>query len=230
MEGHPLVLGIDFGTSNSAAAVCSADGQVLPVPLEGANSAMPTALFFSSEDGHVSYGSAALQGYLQGTEGRLLRSIKSALGSPLMDEQTLINGRLISLFDVVVMYFHELKRRSETFLGHPVQAAMLGRPVHFVDDDPGRDALAQATLERAARAAGFGSVACQLEPIAAALDYERRVSTDTTVLVADIGGGTSDFTVVRTGPDRGGAGGRTAPATSWPPPARTWAAPTSTSC
>ena len=166
---------------------------------------MPTALFFSSEDGHgapVEYGNAALQAYLQGTQGRLMRSIKSLLGSRLMDEQTLVNGQPTSLFDIVVLFFKELKARSEQFLGYPVRAAMLGRPVHFVDDDDTRDALAQATLERAARAAGFEAVRFQLEPIAAAFDFERRVTTDTTVLVVDIGGGTSDFSVIRVGPQR----------------------------
>ena len=200
-----MVLGIDFGTSNSAAAIVQLDGRVCPIPLDGASASMPTALFFSSEDGHgdpVEYGNAALQAYLQGTQGRLMRSIKSLLGSRLMDEQTLVNGQPTSLFDIVVLFFKELKARSETFLGYPVRAAMLGRPVHFVDDDDARDALAQATLERAARAAGFEAVRFQLEPIAAAFDFERRVTTDTTVLVVDIGGGTSDFTVLRVGPQR----------------------------
>ncbi len=195
-----MMLGIDFGTSNSAAALVGADGDLVHIPLEGANLSLPTALFFSSEDGRVDYGAAALRAYLSGEEGRLMRSIKSLLGSALMDEQTLVNGRLTSLFEIVVMFLRELKTRSEAVLGHPVHAAMLGRPVHFVDDDPVRDALAQTTLARAAHGAGFETVDFQLEPIAAAFDFERRVRTETTVLVVDIGGGTSDFTVVRVRP------------------------------
>jgi hypothetical chaperone protein len=78
----------------------------------------------------------------------------------------------------------------------------MGRPVHFVDDDPVRDRLAETTLRQTAQAAGFEQISFQLEPIAAALDYERRVERETLVLVADIGGGTSDFTVVRLGPER----------------------------
>lgn len=197
-----MMLGIDFGTSNSAAAIVQADGQLCSIPLDGGNTAMPTALFFSSEDGHTDYGALAMQAYLQGTEGRLMRSIKSLLGSQLMDEQTVVNGKLISFFDIVVMFFKELKTRAQTHLGHEIHAAMLGRPVHFVDDDPQRDALAQATLARAAQAAGFTQVRFQLEPIAAAFDFEKRVTGDTTALVVDIGGGTSDFTVIQLGPDR----------------------------
>ena len=147
-----MMLGIDFGTSNSAVALVGDDGVLQGIPLEAGRPSMPTALFFSNETGQVFYGSAAMQAYLSGTDGRLMRSIKSLLGSSLMDEQTLVNGQLVSLFEVVVLFFKELKRRAEQHLGHAVSAAMLGRPVHFVDDDLARDDLAQATLGRAALA------------------------------------------------------------------------------
>ena len=206
-QGNEPVLGIDFGTSNSAAALIGLNGQLNVIPLEGHASAMPTALYFSHEDGRIEYGSVALATYLKAAQeqvvgGRLMRSIKSLLGSKLMDEQTLVNSQLMRFFDIVVLFFKELKARSEAHIGQPVRRAMLGRPVHFVDDNPERDALAQTTLARAAHAAGFESVAFQLEPIAAAFDFERRIARDTTVLVVDIGGGTSDFTVIQLGPNR----------------------------
>lgn len=196
------VLGIDFGTSNSAAALVDAQGQLHPITLEGTRSSMPTALYFSNEDGQLSFGTAAMQQYLTDVQdgvgaGRLMRAIKSLLGSTLINEQTAVNGRSLSFFEIVVLFFRELKRRAETQLGYGISAAMLGRPVHFVDDNPERDALAQATLQRAAHAAGFTQVAFELEPIAAAFDFERRITADTQVLVADIGGGTSDFTMIQ---------------------------------
>ncbi len=204
-HAHLPVLGIDFGTSNSAAALVDDAGQLHVIPLDGNNPSMPTALFFASDDGHIAYGSTALRNYLSAAQegtpgGRLMRAIKSLLGSALMNEQTVVNGQAMSFFDIVVLFFRELKRRAEAHLGYPVHAGMLGRPVHFVDRNPERDALAQATLRRAALAAGFHTVAFELEPIAAAFDFERRISRDTLVLVADIGGGTSDFTVIRVGP------------------------------
>ena len=202
LTGNQLTLGIDFGTSNSAAAVLQTDGTLHAIALEGERTSLPTALFFHADDGQVEYGSAALTAYLSGAEGRLMRSIKSLLGSKLMDEQTVINGRATSFFDIVVLFFKELKSRSEQRLGQTVTSAVLGRPVHFVDDDAKRDALAQATLGRAAKAAGFKNVTFQFEPVAAALDYERRIQAETTALVVDIGGGTSDFTVTRLGPAR----------------------------
>ncbi|MFZ3127284.1 MAG: Hsp70 family protein, partial [Rhodoferax sp.] len=207
---HPLTLGIDFGTSNSAAALVDASGQLHVITLDGSRSEMPTALFFSSETHTVLYGSAAMQAYLAGTEGRLLRSLKSLLGSSLMDEYTAVDGHSVRFFDIVVLFFKELKRRCEAQLGQPLTRAMLGRPVHFVDDNPGRDALAQETLAQAAREAGFTDIAFQLEPIAAALDYEQRVAHETTALVVDIGGGTSDFTVIRLNPARSTVSDRSA--------------------
>jgi hypothetical chaperone protein len=203
----PLVLGIDFGTSNSAAALIDAKGALQVIPLDGDRAEMPTALFFSSEDTGaeqhpVLYGAQAMQAYLNGTEGRLLRSLKSLLGSRLMDEYTAVGDKSIRFFDIVVLFFKELKRRCEAHVGQPLTHAVLGRPVHFVDDDAERDALAQETLGRAALEAGFTHIAYQLEPIAAALDYEQRVAQETTALVVDIGGGTSDFTVIRLNPAR----------------------------
>lgn len=209
-EDTQLTLGIDFGTSNSAAALIGADGKIQTIPLDGVRAEMPTALFFASETHTVLYGSAAMQAYLAGTEGRLLRSLKSLLGSRLMDEYTAVDGQSIRFFDIVVLFFKELKRRCEAHVGQPLTRAMLGRPVHFVDDDAERDALAQETLGRAALEAGFTQIAFQLEPIAAALDYEQRVSVETTALVVDIGGGTSDFTVIRLNPARSQISDRTA--------------------
>jgi hypothetical chaperone protein len=209
-QTNSLTLGIDFGTSNSAAALIGADGQILTMALDGARAEMPTALFFASETHTVLYGSEAMQAYLSGTEGRLLRSLKSLLGSRLMEEYTAVNGQSVQFFDIVVLFFKELKRRCEAQVGQPLTRAMLGRPVHFVDDSAERDALAQETLGRAAREAGFTDIAFQLEPIAAALDYEQRVDRETTALVVDIGGGTSDFTVIRLNPQRSQIGDRTA--------------------
>ena len=197
-----LTLGIDFGTSNSAAALIDPNGQLQVVPLDGQRAEMPTALFFASETHTVCFGTEAMQAYLSGAEGRLLRSLKSLLGSALMDEYTAVGDKSIRFFDIVVLFFKELKRRCEAHVGQSIERAMLGRPVHFVDDNPERDALAQATLGRAATQAGFSQIAFALEPIAAALDYEQRVTAETTALVVDIGGGTSDFTVIRLNPQR----------------------------
>jgi hypothetical chaperone protein len=97
-----------------------------------------------------------------------------------------------------------MRTRAADHLGQDCRRVVLGRPVHFVDDDPQRDRRAQQALVQAAKAAGFEDVSLELEPIAAAFDFETRIERETVVLIVDIGGGTSDFTVVRLGPGRAG--------------------------
>jgi hypothetical chaperone protein len=191
------VLGIDFGTSNTAAAWRRGNGPSVPLKLEGDATALPTALFFNSEDHRTHFGRDAVAQYLAGTEGRLMRSLKSLLGSPLLLEKTEVNGQAVSFQDIITTFLVEIKTRALDQMGTAPTHVVLGRPVHFVDDDPQRDALAQRMLLEAAHAAGLSNVSFQLEPIAAAFDYEQRISRDSLVLVVDIGGGTSDFTVVR---------------------------------
>lgn len=199
---HPGTLGIDFGTSNSAMAWADAQGAARLIPLEGAALAMPTAVFYNAENGGTHFGRDAIAQYLEGTEGRLMRSLKSLLGSPLLMETTQVNHQAISFQDIIATFLAALRDRAAQALGATPQRVVMGRPVHFVDDDAARDTLAQQSLLQAAQSVGFAEVSFQLEPIAAALDYERRLSRESTVLVVDIGGGTSDFTVVRLGPER----------------------------
>jgi len=199
---RPASIGVDFGTSNSAVACAAADGPARLLPIEGDATAMPTAVFFNAEERSTHFGRDAIAQYLAGTEGRLMRSLKSLLGSPLMQETTAVYDGLVSFQDIVARYLHELASRAEHELGVRPTQAVIGRPVHFVDDDAKRDARAEDSLRQAARSAGFHDVAFQPEPIAAAFDYEQRVARESLVLVVDIGGGTSDFTVVRLGPDR----------------------------
>lgn len=203
MTFHPAgTLGIDFGTSNSAMAWVGAQGSARLIPLEGEALAMPTAVFYNAEDSSTHFGRDALKHYLEGTEGRLMRSLKSLLGSPLLLETTQIGHQQISFQDIIGTYLATLRERATRSLGTAPRRVVMGRPVHFVDDDPERDAQAEASLRQAVQSVGFEEVSFQLEPIAAALDYEQRLTTESTVLVVDLGGGTSDFTVVRLGPDR----------------------------
>lgn len=202
-------LGIDFGTSNSAMAWAPNGAAAQLLAVEGSATAMPTAVFFNSEDHSVHFGRDALTHYLEGTEGRLLRSLKSLLGSAMLQETTQVGHRAMRYQDIIATYLEALRARATAVLGHAPRQVVLGRPVHFVDDDPVRDAQAEQALRDAAHAVGFSAVAFQLEPIAAALDYERRLRRDSLVLVVDLGGGTSDFTVARLGPGRIGQVDRT---------------------
>jgi hypothetical chaperone protein len=193
---------IDFGTSNSAVAV-PLDGLVRLAPVEGAYTTLPTAVFFNTDDHTREFGRTALEAYIDGFDGRLMRSMKSILGSALAQATTdLGDGSAIPYTEVIAIFIDHLKRRAEAFAGASIQQAVLGRPVFFVDDDPRADALAEQQLEAAARSAGLTEIHFQYEPIAAAFDYESRLTEENLVLVADIGGGTSDFSLVRVGPER----------------------------
>ena len=202
MRGATPALGIDFGTSNSAVSFVGPDGVSRLVPLEGAATTMPTAVFFNAEDHRTYFGREAITLYLAGVEGRLMRSLKSLLGSSLLEEETAVGGGMLSFKAIIARFLSELRARAGKHVGAEPRRVVIGRPVHFVDDDAVRDRRAQVALQEAAASAGFEDVSFELEPIAAALDYERRVARESLVLVVDIGGGTSDFTLVRLGPDR----------------------------
>lgn len=217
----PSCCGIDFGTSNSAIAVANSQtSQAMQlVPLEGAHLSMPTAVFYCTDADDLpdsshrvprgqaglpkSFGRAAVAAYIDGYEGRLMRSMKSILGSGMVDQTTEVGqGHGVKYLDIITDYLRHLRARAQDSAGHEVTHVVMGRPVFFVDDEPERDAQAQASLLAAARAVGFQEVVFQYEPIAAAFDHEQHITQEERVLVADIGGGTSDFSVVRVGPQR----------------------------
>ena len=207
----PFYAAIDFGTSNSAVVLPGADGGVCLVALEQQLPTMPTAVFYRADTPahrpHAErlYGREAIAAYVDGIDGRLMRSMKSVLGSSLLDQGTDIGaGRSVRYRDVVGDYLRRLKALADADAGGTLTHVVLGRPVFFVDDDAARDAAAQAALRDAAQRAGFEQVQFQYEPIAAALHHESRTTREECVLVADIGGGTSDFSLVRVGPLRRG--------------------------
>jgi hypothetical chaperone protein len=194
--------GLDFGTSNSALSLPDGDGVEL-VALEDGSTSIPSAIFFATEGAaEVAYGRAAVREYLDGTPGRLMRSLKSVLGSSLMHELASIGDRNYKYADIVTAYLRALRQRAGAAAGRALDAVVLGRPIHFVDDDAKQDRAAQDTLAACARSAGFRHVEFQFEPIAAAFDYERTIAREESVLVIDVGGGTADFTVIRLGPGR----------------------------
>lgn len=193
--------GVDFGTSNSTVG-WHRPGQPALLTLEQDKVTLPSVVFFNADEDEVNYGRAALTSYLAGYEGRLMRSMKSLLGTSLIDGQTEVQGRALPFRQLLAHYIGELKRRAEQSAGQSFTQAVFGRPVHFIDDDHKADRIAQDTLEEIARSVGFRDIQFQYEPIAAAIDYESRINQEELVLIADIGGGTSDFSLLRLSPER----------------------------
>ena len=201
LRGAARACGIDFGTSNSTVG-WSRPGQGALLALEDGKPTLPSVVFFHAEDARTSYGRAALADYLSGDEGRMMRSLKSLLGTSLMDDFTEVMGRVLPFRELLALFIGELKTRAEAAAGQRFDSAVLGRPVFFVDDDAAADKLAENTLAGIARATGLQHIEFQYEPIAAAFDYESQISREELVLVVDIGGGTSDFALVRLDPQR----------------------------
>lgn len=194
-------LGIDFGTSNSTVGWWRPDSEPL-ITLEDDKITLPSVIFFNVEERRPVYGRLALHEYLEGYEGRLMRSLKSLLGSSLLKSETTVLGSAMPFKDLLGLFIGELKKRAEAVAGREFDSVVLGRPVFFVDDDPKADQEAQDTLVAVAQKLGFKDVSFQYEPLAAAFDYERSIQREELVLIVDIGGGTSDFSLVRLSPER----------------------------
>ncbi|NML26371.1 Hsp70 family protein [Zoogloea dura] len=194
--------GIDFGTSNSTVGWLRPGVEASLLPLEDGKPTLPSAIFFNADEETTHFGRNALQEYLEGYEGRLMRALKSLLGSKLMDGSTEVAGRALPFRDLLASFIGELKTRAEAAAGRSFDQAVFGRPVFFVDDNPAADQRAQDTLEAIARQVGFREVSFQFEPIGAALHYESGLTREELVLIADIGGGTADFSLVRLSPER----------------------------
>jgi hypothetical chaperone protein len=203
------ICGLDFGTSNSTVGVIKNNVNNM-VPLEKDSSGewqttLPSALFFDFESDRIGFGRDAIGQYTAGQPGRLMRSMKSLLGSSYMGDKTQVKNRFYTYDEIVGFFVGSLKSQAETYLeddSGSIQSVVIGRPVFFNDDDPALDKAAEDHLAEIARLAGFRDVSFQYEPIAAALDYERQVTTEELALIVDIGGGTSDFTLIRLSPER----------------------------
>jgi len=196
--------GIDFGTSNSAAAVPGAEGQparVLDIDESGADRRLlRSVLFFPEGSTEIFAGAAAIQRYFDDFEGRFLQSIKTFLPSTGFTH-TEIRRKTWKLEQLIAALLSRIRESVERELHAKLSHVVFGRPAVF-SSDLEKDALAQGRLAQAAVLAGFPEPVFVIEPIAAALRYEESLSRDEVVLVGDFGAGTSDFTLMQLGPSR----------------------------
>lgn len=192
-----IVFGLDFGTTHSAISV-NRNGNVAIIDNFGIRGSTLRSIIYFNERGNIYLGEQAISSYLENDAvGRLIKSIKTYLRTPTF-EYTLINNRRYRLEDFVAIILKYLKAMGEIFINQEVNDVIIGRPVLFSDDE-GEDMLAEWRLKRAAEIAGFKNIKFQMEPIAAALTYEEKLKPEQEriVLVADFGGGTSDFSIIK---------------------------------
>ena len=193
------ICGLDFGTSNSTLGLLQ-DGLPQLAALEDTHVTLPSALFFDFEESSTHFGRDAINSYMEAGEGRLMRALKSILGSPTIEERTLIGSELKPFSAILGLFLKHMKQKAEANTGEELTHVVMGRPVFFVDRDQEADRQAQRTLEQIARDVGFSQVEFEFEPVAAARDFQSNADKEELALIVDIGGGTSDFTILRVTP------------------------------
>lgn len=200
------IYGVDFGTTNSALSILDTENNKIVKTFTESS----ILFFIQPKDTSEVYsyvGQPAIDAYLEnGMSGRFMKSVKRILPRTSFTDTRVYNQKFTAP-DLVALILKYLKDKADAFLGEEISEIILGRPVFF-DEDPAKDQLAQERLEKAAKKAGFNIITFQMEPIAAAFAYERTLARNETVLVADIGGGTSDFTVMNLGPGKFSSGNR----------------------
>jgi hypothetical chaperone protein len=204
--------GIDFGTTNSAVALLRPGEEVQLTRFSFRGEEIPSCrsvLYFEQSKTatgmrrvHGFSGPEAIAHYLDAEEkGRLIQSLKSHLPSRSLSG-TEVFGRRHRLEELVARILSDLRKRAEEQFGQPVRRATVGRPVRFVGaESEEEDDFAVARLREAFAAAGFDEVEFELEPVAAAWAYEATLDRDELILIGDFGGGTSDFSLLRVGPE-----------------------------
>jgi hypothetical chaperone protein len=209
----PAAIGLDFGTTNCAIARAHPDGRTELARFEaarGASEIFRSILYLeeapSGRGLEIHAGPAAILAYLDSDEkqGRLMQSLKSFLASRLFSASSVF-GRNYRLEELIALLLRPLREQAERYFGEKIERALVGRPVHFVHaNDAADDDFALARLRAALHNAGFREVDFELEPVGAAYHYEQGLDRDELILIADFGGGTSDFSLLRVGPSTRG--------------------------
>src|SRR3954471_16198563 len=200
-----LSIGIDFGTSNTVVALADADGRVEALRFEhqGQNlDVFVSALCFWDERvgagrrTFVEGGPWAVEQFLDGRHAhRFIQSFKTFAASATFLETRIFRERY-RFEDLLAAFLRTLARHAGPDFGFDAERVVIGRPVRFAGYKPD-EALAMQRYRTAFAAVGARHAAYVYEPVGAAFFYARELQRDATVLVADFGGGTSDFSVMR---------------------------------
>jgi hypothetical chaperone protein len=200
-----FLYGIDFGTTNSALAIYDEETKEIHTTI-----IIPSLIYFYHQPGaggapNYVVGEEAITAYLNDDmKGRFIKSVKQILSRSSFTE-TRIHNKKYNASDLVAIILKELKDRADQLIGQDCRKAVIGRPVFFDDENVQKDTLAQTRLNKAAEITGFMDVRFQFEPIGAAFAYEKTLVKKENVLVADLGGGTTDFTYLVLDPEKVGS-------------------------
>jgi hypothetical chaperone protein len=200
----PVAIGVDFGTTNTVVAIGDGSDHARLVAFEAPSARTATcrsALSFKHDSAEpagraVNAGPWAIEAYLDDPgETRFIQSFKSYAASSLFKE-TVVLGRRYAFEDMLSDFLLRLRDKSGGALDASGGRVIVGRPVRFVGASTDI-ALALKRYQTAFERLGFTDILYAYEPVAAAFFFARRLEQDATVLVADFGGGTSDFSIIR---------------------------------
>jgi hypothetical chaperone protein len=212
-NGAPRLLTLENGQRLLPSMICAPTRESVsewlyrhhqvPTPDSETTALLQRALRFNREEdidvlpNSVQFGLTALQHYMVDPEDVwFVKSPKSFLGASGLKPQQ------IALFeDLVCAMMLHIRQQGESQLDQPIDQAVIGRPINFQGlGSEEANQQAQGILLRAAQRAGFRDVEFQFEPVAAGLDFEATLQQETRVLVVDIGGGTTDCSMLLMGP------------------------------
>ncbi|MGL4232121.1 MAG: Hsp70 family protein, partial [Casimicrobium sp.] len=210
-----IALGIDFGTTNTVIATSSRQGEAAVVPFtlqstidERIYSTFRSAMCFwedendSVRDLRFEAGPWAIERFIDDpTDCRFLQSFKTFAASPLFSD-TFIHGRKFNFESLLAAFLEKLRAHAGEALAQLPKHLVMGRPVNFAGTNA-KESLAIERYERALKMVGFEEITYVYEPVAAAYFFAQRLTKAATVLVADFGGGTSDFSIIRFEPHAG---------------------------
>lgn len=213
-----LAIGLDFGTTNTVVALAggdaaSAGARVLPFHLKSAvdgrgYSTFRSAMCFWEEESDAAQdlrfdaGPWAIERFIDDPlDCRFLQSFKTFAASKSFAE-THIHGRKFTFEDLLAAFIGQLRMHAGDALAALPKHLVCGRPVAFAGVNPDQT-LALERYEKALQRVGFEQITYVYEPVAAAYYFAQRLTKAATVLVADFGGGTSDFSIIRFEPTAG---------------------------
>lgn len=201
---NPRAIGLDFGTTNTVLARADSPGSISPLLFTHGgkqSSTFPSALCLWEENEEretylkVAAGPWAIDQFLIDPQDcRFLQSLKSFAASRLF-EGTAIFEYYFRFEELLGSFFEELHSHAAQLLNPVGSRLVVGRPVQYVGANPDGK-LAMQRYREALGSIGFTDIHFAYEPVAAAFFYARRLQSDATVLVADFGGGTTDYSIM----------------------------------
>jgi hypothetical chaperone protein len=195
-----IAFSLDFGTTNTLLGASTSHGIIptLPISKLGQDSSCFQSIMYTPSQHLWHFGQDAIDTFYKSTEkGHLYRSFKSLLASRKPPAIKLW-GQEVLIEELVGRFLREVRQCGNSYFQTDVTKVMVGRPAFF-SNDPKADWLAQTRLEKALFLAGFKDIKFCYEPVAAINHFSKKQTQEKIILLCDLGGGHSNFSITKTG-------------------------------